>query len=78
MGSKVEWPHPVLSGSVCREFKEAKTLRPMLEEQGTPLMTNRSWTAGYNEKGELYLLRVHRANVLRIDQVEYMYSTLYL
>ena len=36
-------------------------------------MTNRSWTAGYNEKEELlvYLLRAHIANMSRIDQVEY-------
>ena len=72
MGSKVEWPHPVLSGSVCREFKESETHGPMPEEQGTPLLTNRSWMAGYNEKGELNLIRALIAYMLRIDQVEYM------
>ena len=31
----------------------------MPEEQGIPMMTNRSWIACYNKKGELHFQRVH-------------------
>ena len=41
---------------LCVGSVEAETHGPMPEEQGTPLMTNGSWMAGYNEKGERAVL----------------------
>ena len=37
---QVEWPHLVLSRTVCREIKEAETRGSMLEGQGAPLKTS--------------------------------------
>ena len=33
---QVEWPRPVFSGAVCREFKEAETHSPCLRDRELP------------------------------------------